>query len=337
VYVIHVIASEYFMLTLTKRAYIGEGDLNAIACLLNACDAVDKLEQGTTVAELQTEFSTPSIDTQRDLQLWENGDGELIGFGFLWITEPSDSIDGFLSFYVHPNHRQINLESEIIAWGEQRMGEVQQEKQIPVRFGLSARDSQCERIKLIESHGFKSNRYFFTMERNLQEAIPQPQLPAGFSIRHVNGKADAEAWVEMFNNSFIDHWNHHDLTIENLIHFFNEPSYRPELDLIAIAADGTFAATCECHIFPEDNARTGRSEGWIGTLGVIRSCRKMGLGKSLLLSGLHKLKSAGMNTARLGVDADNPNGALRLYESVGFYKVYTRIVYMKVIEERVSR
>ncbi|NJO59362.1 MAG: GNAT family N-acetyltransferase [Richelia sp. RM2_1_2] len=319
------------MLTLTQRAYTGEADLNAIANLINACDEVDKLEQGTTVAELQTRFSTPSIDLQRDLHLWLNGDDELIGFGCLRITEPSESIDGFLGFYVHPSHRHINLESEIIAWAENRMDEVQQEQQIPVRLGLNARDSQCDRIKMIENHGFHIARYFFTMECNLLSPIPQPQFPEGFSIRHTNGEAEAQAWLEMFNNSFMDHWNHHDLTIENQIHFINNPSYRPELDLITVAADGTFAAFCCCHISPEDNARIGRSEGWIGVLGTIRNYRRIGLGKAMLLSGLHKLKSAGMNTARLGVDADNPSGALRLYESVGFYKVYTSISYMKAI------
>ncbi|AKG20704.1 GNAT family N-acetyltransferase [Calothrix sp. 336/3] len=319
------------MLTLTKRAYLGESDLDAIAHLINCCDAVDQLEQGTTVGELQTEFSTPSIDTQRDLQLWENEDGELIGFGYLWITEPSDSIDGFLSFYIHPNHRQINLESAILAWGEQRMGEVKQKHQIPTRFGLSARDSQRERIQMIENHGFKVTRYFFTMERNLTETIPQPQLPTGYSIRQMNRETDIPAWVEMFNQSFVDHWNHHDLTVENMIHFINEPSYKPDLNLIAIASDNTFVSTCECQIFPEDNKRTGRKEGWIGVLGTIRSHRKMGLGTAMLLSGLHKLKSVGMNTARLGVDADNPSGALRLYESVGFDKVYTKIVYIKSV------
>jgi mycothiol synthase len=49
----------------------------------------------------------------------------------------------------------------------------------------------------------------------------------------------------------------------------------------------------------------------------------------MLLSGLHRLKGLGMDTASLGVDADNPNGALRLYESVGFSKVFTRIAYVK--------
>ncbi len=321
------------MLTFTKRPYTSSTDFVAIANLINACDAVDKLEEETTVAELEIEFSAPSINLQRDLQFWENEDDELIGFASLWITEPSESIDGYLSFYIHPNHRHINLESEIIAWAERRMVEVSEEKQIPVRLLIGLRDSQHERIKIVENHGFQSIRYFFTMERNLQEDIPKPQFPQGFTIRHMNGEADAQSWVDMFNNSFIDHWNHHDLTVENLIHFLKEPSYRPELDLIAIAADGTFAAACHCHISTEENARTGRSEGWIGVLGTRRGYRRMGLGKAMLLSGLHKLKSVGMNTARLGVDADNPSGALGLYQSVGFYKVHTSITYMKICQE----
>ncbi|RUT08977.1 hypothetical protein DSM106972_010300 [Dulcicalothrix desertica PCC 7102] len=49
----------------------------------------------------------------------------------------------------------------------------------------------------------------------------------------------------------------------------------------------------------------------------------------MLLSGLHCLKQAGVDTVRLGVDADNPNGALRLYESVGFQKVYTSINFLR--------
>ena len=44
----------------------------------------------------------------------------------------------------------------------------------------------------------------------------------------------------------------------------------------------------------------------------------MGLGRSLLLHGLHSLRSAGMETALLGVDSESPTGANKLYESVGF-------------------
>jgi len=36
-----------------------------------------------------------------------------------------------------------------------------------------------------------------------------------------------------------------------------------------------------------------------------------------------------MDRARLGVDTQNPNGALRLYESVGFQTVETWLSYVK--------
>ncbi|BDA68429.1 hypothetical protein CAL7716_025950 [Calothrix sp. PCC 7716] len=93
--------------------------------------------------------------------------------------------------------------------------------------------------------------------------------------------------------------------------------------------DDTFVAQCYCYINPESNARTGRNEGNVGILGVRRGFRKIGLGRAMLLSGLHCLKQAGVDTVRLGVDADNPNGALRLYESVGFQKVYTSINFLR--------
>jgi ribosomal protein S18 acetylase RimI-like enzyme len=49
----------------------------------------------------------------------------------------------------------------------------------------------------------------------------------------------------------------------------------------------------------------------------------------MLLAGLHQLKAAGVDTAKLGVDSQNANNALRFYESVGFCKAFTRIFYVK--------
>ena len=140
---------------------------------------------------------------------------------------------------------------------------------------------------------------------------------------------DVERWVETFNLSFIDHWGFHPLTVERRRHRLTDPNYRPERDLIAVAPDGTFAAFCHCHIDPADNARYERSEGWIGVLGTRRGYRKIGLGRAMLLAGMRLLKAEGMATAVLGVDAENPTGALRLYESVGFYKAESGIAYCK--------
>ncbi|RUT08978.1 hypothetical protein DSM106972_010310 [Dulcicalothrix desertica PCC 7102] len=84
--------------------------------------------------------------------------------------------------------------------------------------------------------------------------------------------------VDLHNNSFIDHWNFHPVTVEMLKHWLQESSYRRDLDLVAVTADNTFVAQCYCHINPESNVRTKRNEGNVGILGVRRGFRKIGLG-----------------------------------------------------------
>jgi mycothiol synthase len=133
----------------------------------------------------------------------------------------------------------------------------------------------------------------------------------------------------MVNLSFIDHWNHHPVTVAKVAFWMESPKYRPELDLIAVAPDGTFAAFCSCGIDPDDNERNNRLDGWIDMLGTRRGYRKIGLGRAMLLAGLQRLKADGMTIAKLGVDAENPTGALQLYESAGFVTEFTSVVYRK--------
>ena len=316
---------------LSARSYAGESDLEAIADLINTCKAVDPLDEGTSISELQQEFNAPSFDKARDIRLWEDANGKLIGFAPLWISESGEPIDGWLSFRVHPDARGGDLEAGAIAWGEVRMREVAKERGARVKLRSSTRADEYDRISLLTSCGFKADRYFFRMARSLSEPIPEPQIPEGFWLRQVSCEQDAEAWVEMFNQSFIDHWNHHDFTVEKFNYYSTLANYRNDLDSIAVAADGTFAAFCYCEINSEENDRTGRNEGWIAVLGTRRGFRKIGLGRALLLAGLHRLKAAGVDTAILGVDAENPSGALRLYESVGFHNIRDSISYIKDI------
>jgi mycothiol synthase len=317
------------MANLLARSYAGDRDLSAIADLINTCEEVDRLDQGTSISELQQEFNEPSLDKARDICLWEDANGKLITVAQLWISEPAEVIDGWLSFHIHPDARGGDLEAAAIAWGEMRMREVSAVRGSPVKLRSSARADECDRISLLTSCGFKADRYFFRMARSLSEPIPEPQFPEGFWLREFPGEQDSEAWVEMFNQSFIDHWNHHDLTVDKFKYDLAKPDYRNDLDLIAVDSDGTFVAFCYCIISQEENDRTGRNEGWIGVLGTRRGFRKIGLGRAMLLAGLHRLEAAGVETAILGVDAENPSGALRLYESAGFHKIRDSISYVK--------
>jgi mycothiol synthase len=314
---------------LSARSYAGDRDLSAIADLINTCEEFDRLDQGTSISELQQEFNQPSRDLARDIRLWEDANGKLIGFAQLWISEPAEVTDGWLSFRVHPEARAGDVEAAAIAWGEGRMREIEKQRGTRVKLRSSTRADECDRISVLANCGFRVDRYFCRMARSLSEPIAQAQFPEGFALREFPGEEDAEAWVEMFNQSFIDHWNHHDLTVTKFKYHLAKPDYRKDLDLIAVASDGTFSAFCYCHISQEENDRTGRNEGWIAVLGTRRGFRKLGLGRAMLLAGLQRLKAAGVETAILGVDTANPSGALRLYESAGFQNIRDSISYVK--------
>ncbi|MEG4942932.1 GNAT family N-acetyltransferase [Microcoleus sp. F4-D5] len=319
------------MANLSARCYAGDRDLDAIAHLINTCESVDRLDEGTSISELQQEFNAPSLDVARDIRLWEDAEGKLIGFAQLSVSEPGEVIDGWLWFRVHPDARGGDVEAAAIAWGEVRMREVSAMRGARVKLRTYARAEDCDRISVLANCGFKADRYFYRMARSLSEPIPEPQFPEGFLLRQFPGEQDAAAWVEMFNQSFIDHWNHHDLTVDKFKHELAKPDYRNDLDLIAVADDGTFVSFCYCEISVQECDRTGRNEGWIACLGTRRGFRKRGLGRAMLLAGLHRLKAVGVATAILGVDAENSSGALHLYESAGFHNIRDSISYVKDI------
>ena len=77
---------------------------------------------------------------------------------------------------------------------------------------------------------------------------------------------------------------------------------------------------------PEENERKGIDEAWIGDLGTRRPWRKQGIATALLNHSMLAFQAAGIPHASLGVDSENPTGALGVYERVGF----------KVVERSVS-
>jgi mycothiol synthase len=319
------------MTTLTMRSYKGETDWCAIANLIDACEAVDRLGEEVSASELKLLLDAPKLDKARDVQLWEDGNYKLVGLALLDMPDSQAEIDACLWFYVHPKVRGEGVDKNIIAWGEQRLREAAKERNLPAKLRAYSREDKTDEIRLLEKQGFAVDRYFLTMARSLSEPIPEPEFPANFSLTHVSGEQDIQPWVEMFNQSFIDHWNHHDLTVETVRYWMSDPNYQPELDLIAVSGDRKFAAFCDCQIKSHENANSDNKEGWIELLGTRRDFRKMGLGKAMLLAGLHRLKAAGANTAKLSVDADSLTGATKLYKSVGFRPMETWIEWAKAV------
>jgi mycothiol synthase len=62
---------------------------------------------------------------------------------------------------------------------------------------------------------------------------------------------------------------------------------------------------------------------------VRRPWRRRGLARAMLARSMKLHKEQGMTQTGLGVDTQNPSGALQLYESMGYEVVDTETTYQK--------
>jgi mycothiol synthase len=166
------------------------------------------------------------------------------------------------------------------------------------------------------------------MQRNLNEPLPEPFTPEGLTIRTYR-EGDSAPLLTALNDAFQDHWGNDTFSNELWEHeLLNVPHFRPELFLMACEGDEIAGLTL-CAVDPQYIKRVGRKEGHVNEVGVRRPWRKRGVASALIAHGLHGLKAAGMDTAILGVDTENPTGAVGLYERLGFRELRRNHVFRK--------
>ena len=310
--------------------YDGDTELPAIADLINTCQAADNLEDRPTVTQLREDFADPTFDVAQDLQLWRNVDNELVAAAELWQQLPGQELIGRLMFVIHPQVRGSTIANDILAWAEKRLLTIGQETLMPIVLHSGCRDTIKERRSLLTQWGFRPERVFWRLQRSLEDPIAKSSFSPSWRIRSVTPQ-DAENWVEMFNQTFVDHWNHSPTTVDEFRHYIACSNYNANLDLVIEAADRQMVAFCCSEIDTERNDRLGIQEGHIDLLGTCRGYRRQGLARALLVESLYRLRLLGMATATIGVDSQNPSGAVRLYESVGFEQDQCSTVFQKVI------
>jgi GNAT superfamily N-acetyltransferase len=154
------------------------------------------------------------------------------------------------------------------------------------------------------------------MVRPLVEPIPDLPLPAGLEVRPAK-PAQYRQVIAALDEAFRDLWSHSAMTDVDYARWTNDPNFQPQLWQVAWAGDEVAGIVLN-FIDHQYNAEFKRLRGWTDPIGVRRPWRKQGLAKALIAQSMRLLQEQGMREAGLGVDAQNPNGALRLYEGLGF-------------------
>jgi ribosomal protein S18 acetylase RimI-like enzyme len=169
------------------------------------------------------------------------------------------------------------------------------------------------------------------MVRPTLDEIELPPLPEGIEVRPVSDAAGYRRVFAADTEAFMDHWGGFDASEAAFRQWLADPNFDPSLFVIAWDGDEIAGAVINA-IDAEGNRTLHRRRGLLDSVFVRRPWRRRGLAAALVGRSLALLRERGMTSAWLGVDADNPTGALGIYERAGFGVHQRTTAYQKPME-----
>jgi mycothiol synthase len=287
-----------------------ESDLETVATLVHA---EEKHLRG------HSEWGAPEM-----IDFWRRCDFE----GGIWIVETVDrepvgfaasmERDGEIDCWaaVHPEFTGRGLATALLSKVEERARRHGSRK---FKAGMFAENAPAR--TLFERLGFREARRYYHMRIVFDRPPEVAALPEGVELAGFR-REDASAFHAAVGEAFQEEWGFVALPFEEWVRTrIDAPD--TDLSLWFVARDGDeIAGFVRC-----DPKKYGG--GWIGMLGVRRPWRKRGLGLALLQHAFAEFHRRGEPHVGLGVDADNPTGATRLYEKAGMRVVTEDIVFEK--------
>jgi len=307
------------ILGLGFRPFGGESDYPGMVAVFEASKGVDRFDWVITVDDVRREFDhLHNCDPTQDMLVAEI-DGRMIAYSRVWWDQETegDRIYTFLGLLV-PEWRRKGIGRAMIRCGERRLRQIagQHPAEIPKYFQRGVVDSEVGLEVLLQSEGYEALRYGFSMVRPVSQPLPEAPMPPGLEVRPVR-EGQARAILAASDEAFRDHWGHRPLTENDIRGWMSEPTFDPALWKVAWEGDEVAGGVLG-YVDRAENEQYNRQRGYTEDIWVRRPWRRRGLARSLLVQSIQMFAEMGMEETALGVDVQNPHGALRLYEGVGY-------------------
>jgi mycothiol synthase len=303
-----------------------------MAAVVEANNKTDGIPYIPSASNLREELTTSTgLDITRDVLMAEV-DGVLVGNAGVERTTRSGIVVYELWGHVDPAWRRRGIGGALLDQNLRRAAERAATEPVDqrVEVGAHVEDSEVGHRAILERRGFQAIRWFFLMRRPHLQELPPTELPDGLALRPVTPDQHRAIW-DADNEAFQDHWQAREPREEDFPALFAKEDL--DTGLWTVAWDGDeVAGSVQSWIWTSENEALGVRRGWLEHVSVRRPWRRRGLAQALIAEALRKLAAAGMDEAMLGVDAENPTGALGLYEGLGFEVHGRSLLYRRPID-----
>jgi mycothiol synthase len=293
-------------------------DLPDVLALAQASDVALIGETDWTEADLREEWEAYHLE--RDVVLLEL-DGRLAGYA---TFENRGGGRLMADGYVHPELTGRGVGAELIRRTESRAREELDTIEVGGRVYLqnASLASDPAASALFSGHGYEDVRRSWRMVIDLDHA-PEPREVRGIEVRLYREPEERQAVHETIEEAFADHWQHRRRSFDEWSgNVFRVEGFDPTLVWVALEGAEIVAANVSFW------KRHG-DWGWVGSIGVRPQWRRRGIAEALLETAFAEFFRRGERRVALGVDAQSPTGATRLYEKAGMHVFWEAVVYEK--------
>ena len=298
-------------------------DLHAVVALVNACSIAEGGRPDETPQNLMADWNTPGFVLATNAWVATAPDGTIIGYEQVEVSHDAPcELDG----YIHPDFTGQGIGTHLLRLAQDRArAELATNRHtLPIRLHGAIAAANLGARRLFGDAGFHVIRHFWRMEIELHAAPDPPRLLEGMSIRPFVPGQDERAAHATIEAAFEDHWEHAPIAFDEWSRRqIERDDFDPAFWFLATAGDKV-VGTALCYARSADM-------GWVRNLGVRRGWRGRGLGLALLQHAFGAFYSRGRSTIGLGVDAQSPTGATRLYQRAGMrvteeYETYEKVL-----------
>jgi mycothiol synthase len=307
------------------------GDVNALHQFELDCSKLDGATHIIAPVEWEHRLSDSDYANSNSI-VASDAMGKITAAGWISYQEEAYEVQAFLDGRVHPNYRGRGIGDSLLSWLEEQaqanLNTIAKGRKLVLR--IMFYDRKKDATSLYENHSFWFQYAEDELEYDLKNKLPDYLLPAGMRFQTWSPE-NAFNFYQAYLKSFSSRTK--TLMDENawVNHFANpkDDEFQPELSVLVERENRPIAfAVCHIDLTLDDKQP---HVAWITQMGVHSDWRQQGIGAAILSEILHRLTTAGIRTAKISVNVNNPS-ARSLYDKVGFTLKKRFTLYRKEID-----
>jgi ribosomal protein S18 acetylase RimI-like enzyme len=258
------------------------------------------------------------LDLEEVVFLWETDDGRIAA-----VLNPENP--GQIYLQIHPDFHSDELENEMMEQAEHRLHTTALDGNQKLQIWTSKDDKA--RLDLLTQRGYtKTKAADWHRKRPMSIPIENTPVADGYTIRGLGGDEEIPARSYVSWQAF--HPDEPESKYQGPEWYPNlqkAPLYRRDLDLVAVASDGEFAAFCT--VWFDDVTLIGDFE----PVGTAPNHQRRGLATAVINEGLRRLAALGGVEAHIGSWNEATH---RLYGGLGFESYDVAEAWVKQVASR---